>query len=1051
MKYQIQELAYIDQIIVTKEPMPVEKTVHSIAIVVHVFYIDVWKEITEYLEQLDMAYDLYVSVPESISESDISGMIKEYPNMHIYMTENRGRDVLPFLQIMNIIGIDTYNYICKLHTKKTNDSALGNVWRKLLYFDLLGSTTIVNTVLDLFNQNSDIGIVTGKNTILDSERYDYGNTTKIDKLIEMSGFTFDDEYFFAGGTMFWIRPVLLSPVVKLFQNDLLDFEEESGQKDHTLAHAIERYFGIVCQLSYKKIVESPSQYSKLDDEILNEVAGLVLSQQYVGEDVFIKQKHQLECYREAMKFKEEELRLKGEETKYLEETAQSLRLKNRVKKLIPEKVQTNIQKGQITIKKVIQLLKVIQKNPRVLNKAFYYLRRGEIGYLLAKTKEKSNKNLEVMEKLSEIYPSKIFTKFNPEEYAIKNMVVDIIIPVYNGFEFLEALFDSIEKNTLSPYRLIVINDCSPDVAVKPYLEKRLLKHPTAIFIDHFVNQGFLKSVNEAYSYTSNHFVILNTDTEVPAYWMERLMFPIIQMDKIASTTPFTNSGEIASFPNFVADNEIFEALSVEILDESFKEINPKNFYEEVPTGVGFCMGVNYNLTKEIGLFVEDTFGKGYGEENDWCQRAIKQGYKNYLVPNLFVYHKHGGSFTAEEKAKLLKENIVTLQDRHPNYGQDVQAYIQRDPHYYLRKVLVMTSSSHNKGLHIVFDHDIGGGANIYGNEITDKYMQEEKNLLLIKFDYYTNLFKFSYRYGENSFDFKITAWDEVKILLSQFNIEEIFLNSLVSYKYSYDILADIHALVEQSKAKLIIPFHDYYAICPSYTLLNNEGVYCNIPSLEACNACMKKNTLEWKNYFSETVNINLWRELWSKLLHQSHEVLCFSSASKEILLKAYPEVSPEKIMVIPHTVAPLTPVSPLVRHTTTVTIGILGAINYAKGSQIVKDLVTEIERKDLDIKIVIVGEVSEQMKSKHLHVTGRYERRKLPEITTREEIDIFLIPSIWPETFSYTTQEIMMMDMPLMVFDLGAPAERVKAYDKGVVLEQDYVENVIRYVSEIKI
>ena len=335
---------------------------------------------------------------------------------------------------------------------------------------------MLHTILDLFDQNTDIGIVTGKNTILDSERYDYGNTTKIDKLMEMSGFTFDDEYFFAGGTMFWIRPALLQPVVELFQANLLDFEDERGQKDHTLAHAIERYFGIVCQLKHQKIIESPSQYSKLDDEILNEVAGLVLSQQYVGEDVFIKQKRQIHEYREAMKFKEKE-------AAKLEEIAQSLRLKNRLKSLIPEKV--------ISVpKSIFQIFQTMKNNPAGLKKALYYIKRGEIRYLLTKVREKSRKNIGNTDKLTAIEPQKLFKKFNKKAYSLEGITVDIIIPVYNGYEFLEALFNSIEKNTTSPYRLIVVNDCSPDERVKPYLLSRLKKHSSAVFIDHQGKLGF---------------------------------------------------------------------------------------------------------------------------------------------------------------------------------------------------------------------------------------------------------------------------------------------------------------------------------------------------------------------------------------------------------------------------------------------------------------------------------------------------------------------------------------------------------------------------------
>ena len=1038
MNYQIQQLVYDKNKIVKKEPVKLELAQKNIAIIIHVFYVDVWKEILGYLEQLDMDYDLYVTVAEGIAENDIAGMFRDHPDMHIYMTENRGRDVLPFLQVMNIIGTEKYTYICKLHTKKTNDSALGNVWRKLLYFDLLGSTSIVTAILDLFNQDLEIGIVTGKNTILDSERYDYGNTTKIDKLMEMSGFTFDDEYFFAGGTMFWIRPALLQPVVELFQANLLDFEEERGQKDHTLAHAIERYFGIVCQLNHQKIIESPSQYSKLDDDILNEVAGLVLSQQYVGEDVFIKQKRQIHEYREAMKFKEAEVAK-------LEEIAQSLRLKNRLKNLIPEKV--------ISVpKSMFQIFHSMKNNPAGLKKTLYYIKRGEIRYLLTKVKEKNRKNIRNTDKLTAIDPHKMFKKFNKKTYSLEGITIDIIIPVYNGYEFLEALFSSIEKNTTSPYRLIVVNDCSPDERVKPYLLKRLEKHADALFIDHQENLGFVKSVNEAYSHTSNHFLILNTDTEVPEFWMERLMYPIVQMDNVASTTPFTNSGQIASFPNFIADNDIFDGMNVNELDTVFRNVNPKDFYTEIPTGVGFCMGINYDLIQEIGFFSEEEFGKGYGEENDWCQRAILNGYKNLMVPNLFVYHKHGGSFSAEKKALLMKENAVKLLHKHPNYDKDVEAYVQSDPHHTLRQILVLVAASHKDGVYLIIDQALGGGANSYRRDVVERYQKEGKKVLQLIFDMYANRYKLYFDYGEYHFSFSMMELHDLERFFMQVTIKEIFLNNLVSFQEIHQFLVFVEKLTLDNQAQLIIPIHDYYVVCPNYTLLNPEGEFCEIPSLETCKACMASNDLEWKTIFNDSTDVKLWREKWHALFTLAHTVLCFSHSSKELLLRAYKEIDENKIKIIPHEVPALPAIPSTTKNVekTSVIIGVLGAINQAKGARVLKDLVKEIERRDLDIQVVLIGEISEHIKSKHFEVTGRYQREELPELVQKYEIDIFLIPSVCPETFSYTTQEIMMMDMPLMVFNLGAPAERVKEYVDGVVLEKDYVENIIQYITTRK-
>jgi len=213
---------------------------------------------------------------------------------------------------------------------------------------------------------------------------------------------------------------------------------------------------------------------------------------------------------------------------------------------------------------------------------------------------------------------------------------------------------------------------------------------------------------------------------------------------------------------------------------------------------------------------------------------------------------------------------------------------------------------------------------------------------------------------------------------------------------------------------------------------------------------MKHNTQEWRNFYTDTVDMEVWRNEWHTLLEKSQDILCFSQASKDILLKAYPTIDTEHIQVIPHTVKSLAPIETVDKVGTTRTIGILGAINYAKGSEVIKHLVQKIEREDLDINIVLIGEMSDNLKSTHFHATGRYNRDDLPQIVKDEKIDTFIIPSIWPETFSYTTQEIMMMQMPLMVFNLGAPAERVAHYEKGYVLDDMSVESILNMLTKIQ-
>jgi len=47
-----------------------------------------------------------------------------------------------------------------------------------------------------------------------------------------------------------------------------------------------------------------------------------------------------------------------------------------------------------------------------------------------------------------------------------------------------------------------------------------------------------------------------------------------------------------------------------------------------------------------------------------------------------------------------------------------------------------------------------------------------------------------------------------------------------------------------------------------------------------------------------------------------------------------------------------------------------------------------------------------------------------------------LLPSIWPETFSYVAEELMQLGVPLAVFNMGAPAERVAQYENGMVIDR---------------
>jgi len=207
-------------------------------------------------------------------------------------------------------------------------------------------------------------------------------------------------------------------------------------------------------------------------------------------------------------------------------------------------------------------------------------------------------------------------------------------------------------------------------------------------------------------------------------------------------------------------------------------------------------------------------------------------------------------------------------------------------------------------------------------------------------------------------------------------------------------------------------------------------------------SCLTNNKNEFK-IFEQEINITNWRTSWNKINKVSDKIICFSNSSKEIYLKAYPEIS-HKIIVKPHDISGrYTKIYNAKEKTEKIIIGVLGGINEAKGAKIIENLVNFIDTNNLNAEVVVIGQISIPITSSSFTVTGRYNKQDLPAIVKKFHITQFLIPSIWPETFSYTTDEIMQMGYPLIVFDIGAPAERVRGYKLGVVTKTEKLHEVL--------
>lgn len=683
-----------------------------------------------------------------------------------------------------------------------------------------------------------------------------------------------------------------------------------------------------------------------------------------------------------------------------------------------------------------------------MKKAIILLRKHEVSKLKRSIEkieveviDDKTKNIDFVE-----FENKISVNLIEYPKILYDYTIDIIIPVYNGYDYLHNLFTTIAKTKMS-YRLIIINDSSTDQRVKEFLSK-YKNSDEIILIENKENLGFVKTVNKAFNITNNNIALLNTDIELPDMWLERLMMPIILDSDVASSTPFTNCGTVCSFPEFFKDNDIFEEMDLDMIDAAFKLIKPD--YTNIPTGVGFCMGINKDALNKIGVFDSDTFEKGYGEENDWCQRAVKAGYKNVQVENLYVYHKHGGSFLTEEKKKLIKLNSKLLEKKHPNFHLDVIDFCNADPVKNIRTyVIFKLLLSVCEDIDLYFNHNIGGGAAMYLQKRINKSISNGHSNIIVSYDVVGKKYLFDFKYKNYNISYNFKKVDDIIGILYKLRIKNVYINELVTYPNLYYLLEKLMKLKEEKNIKIIMLFHDFYSICPTINLLNYKGCYCNVPSIDKCEKCIRKNEL---NTYYNYESMMKWRSEWGKFLNRCDNIMVFSKSSKSILRKCYNSLS--NITIKPHFVDYIGPIKKEYKSTESLNIGLLGTLNYNKGLDLIKKILGRIEKLKLNVNIILIGSSVEKIQHKNFKQTGEYTTDMIGKLVIENDIDLFFIASIWPETFSYTTQEIINMDFPIASLNIGAQAEKIKLYNKGLILksldEKGILNEIIDFSSKFK-
>lgn len=258
-----------------------------------------------------------------------------------------------------------------------------------------------------------------------------------------------------------------------------------------------------------------------------------------------------------------------------------------------------------------------------------------------------------------------------------NKQITIIVPIYRDWITLEKCITSLKRYVNIKHKILLINDISNQA---DFLEKKIKENIQGFENFHYFrnkeNLGFVKTCNRAVfelDKTENNILLLNSDTEVTEGFLEEMVEVLNLTDRHGVVCPRSNNATILSVP-LQYDGERKDIIESSF--ESWKKIKNKlQRFQQIPTGVGFCMLIRRDLIRNFELF-DEIYGKGYNEENDFCFRINQFGYSVAMANHAFVFHFEGKSFGTARRNEQEEKNVKILTRRYREFIPALEKYVK---------------------------------------------------------------------------------------------------------------------------------------------------------------------------------------------------------------------------------------------------------------------------------------------------------------------------------------------------------------------------------------
>lgn len=650
--------------------------------------------------------------------------------------------------------------------------------------------------------------------------------------------------------------------------------------------------------------------------------------------------------------------------------------------------------------------------------------------------------------------------FKKRDYQLTQPVT-VLVPVYLANEEAARVFQLLLKSILSSYpaahdllSFLFIDDCSPVQSTSDILEQTEFdKRADCTLIHNDENIGFVRTVNRGFGLidVDSDVVILNSDTEIHGQVFERLQNVCHRYPKIGSVTPLSNRATIACLVNWPFGADTINELPPKEIAEIVGNAALDTPHIPVPSGHGFCMYMSAQALEGVGVFDEESFSQGYGEENDWSVRAIRQGFKHLITTECYVHHHESKSFGSSQKEELKKKNSQILSEKYPFYDYWVQNYLNRDPLEYHRKVLRLFLLGKVKQakklkticyvLHDSFKNPFGGVQQHLRHLIDElEHVQPMEVLVVAPTELNGEFYELHYYQGIEKL--VIERIDDRSLLQILHKLE-----GRIDYLHMHNTFGVIPSLIEWVKhlkvEKKLYTIHDYQLFCKNPFLLNDKEQFClgneekEKSCLNDCHSVAKKG-----NDF---------------LSHFDHIIVPSENTGRNVKTLLKDEGTKEKISVLPHFLPFFyetdisTQVDVVKDSAESKNIVFLGALYRHKGGELFLSIIEKMQ--EMNCTPMILGHLQKELVEQFQDVPpvhSFHNWKSLCELKARIGVDLVVMPSICAETFSYTLYEtLFLLNVPVVVGEFGHPAEVIKSHRVGEIATGNTAEGLLAAIKRI--